>query len=88
MASTRASKRKQENDVAQTTKRRKAEPTVSQDDQDEMSIDGDESPKALNGAESESEEEVQINGKIAAVAETKEWQATIERVVSTAVSIV
>lgn len=61
---------------------------ISKDDQDEMSIDGDQSPKALNGAESDSEEEVQISGKVAAVAETKEWQATIERVVSTAVSIV
>lgn len=88
MPSTRSSKRKQENDVSQTAKRRKPEPAVLKDDQDEMSIDGDQSPKALNGAESDSEEEVQISGKIAAVAETREWQATIERVVSTAVSIV
>jgi len=88
MPSTRSSKRKQENDVSQTAKRHKPEPAVLKDDQDEMSIDGDQSSKALNGAESDSEEEIQISGKIAAVAETKEWQATIERVVSTAVSIV
>lgn len=88
MASTRSSKRKQENDISQTAKRRKAEPAIAKDDPDEMSLDGDQSPKALNGAESESEEEVQSSGKVAAVAETKEWQATIERVVSTAVSIV
>jgi len=88
MAATRSSKRKPENDVSQTAKRRKPEPAVSKDDHDEMSIDGAQSPKAIHEAESDSEEEIQISGKVAAVAETKEWQATIERVVSTAVSIV
>lgn len=88
---TTRSKRKQEGNVPKSErpmKQRKSEPTPPKDDEDDMSLDGDMSPRALNGVESDGDEDIQISGKVAAVAETKEWQATIERVVSTAVSIV
>jgi hypothetical protein len=86
---TTRSKRKQDPNASKDErpmKQRKPEPT-SKEDEDDMSVDGETSPIALNGMESEGEDEVQISGKLAAVAETKEWQATIERVVSSAVSI-
>lgn len=85
--STRSSKRKQEEVKSERPmKQRKPEPVEEEDEH--MSVDGDSmSPRAYNGVESESEDELQVNGKVAAVAETKEWQATIERVVSSAVSI-
>jgi len=69
-------------------KQRKSEPEPVEEEEDEMSLDGDMSPRAINGIESEDEEDMKISGKVTAIAETKEWQATIERVVSTAVSIV
>jgi len=88
---TTRSKRKQEGVIPASDrplKQRKPEPEPVEEDEDEMSIDGDMSPRATNGIESEDEEGMKISGKVAAIAETKEWQATIERVVSTAVSIV
>jgi len=88
---TTRSKRKQDG-VAPASdrpmKQRKSEPEPVEEEEDEMSLDGDISPRAMNGIESEDEEGMKISGKVAAIAETKEWQATIERVVSTAVSIV
>ena len=70
-------------------KQRKPQP-MEQEEDDNMSVNGDTSPREprMNGAEDGFEDDIQVHGKLAAVAETKEWQATIERVVRNVVSIV
>lgn len=68
------------------TKHRKAPPAHEADE----FLEADSSPRsgAANGADGYSDEDLPVLGKVAAIAETVEWQATIEKVVKNVVSIV
>lgn len=72
-------------------KQRKPQPPVDPEDDDFREMNGDASSRGGPGngvVDAFSDDEAPVLGKLAAVAETKEWQATIEKVVRNVVSIV